>query len=86
MDDRELREAAEFLAAHGRLKEAIALVESAFRARRDADTAMLLTLLLLGSTDEVDLKLAHAYLRRVQWQPRSLESAPISLGQMHRRD
>ncbi|MBS2014783.1 MAG: hypothetical protein JST00_17980 [Deltaproteobacteria bacterium] len=86
MSDRELAEAAEFLALHGRLKDAIALVESAFRARRDADTAMLLTLLLLASSEKVDLELGHAYLRRVQWQPRSLESAPTSLGQVLRRD
>ena len=65
----ELAEAAEFLSMHGRLKDAIALVESAYRARRDNDTALLLTLLLLESGSEVDQKLAHAYLRRVQWQP-----------------
>lgn len=75
LSDPELKEAAEFLAAHGRRREAIALVEGVFRERRDADTALLLTLLLLGSPNEEDWRLGQAYLRRLQWQPSTLESA-----------
>ena len=73
--DPALKEAAESLAAHGRRREAILLVEHAFRERRDADTALLLTLLLLGSGRADDFQLAHVYLRKLQWQPSSLESA-----------
>ena len=72
--DPALREAAESLAAHGRRRDAILLVEHVFRERRDADTALLLTLLLLGSGSADDSRLAHAYLRRLQWQPSTLES------------
>jgi hypothetical protein len=64
-----LTEAAEFLTAHGRRREAITLVERVFRERRDQDTAFLLTLLLLGSDREDDSRLAQCYLRRLQWQP-----------------
>ena len=83
--DPSLKEAAELLASLGRRREAIALVESVFRERRDADTALLLTLLLLGSGSDDDSRLAHAYLRRLQWQPRSLESAPSSFASLDRR-
>jgi len=66
----ELKEAAEHLAATGRRHEAIALVERVFREQRDIDTGLLLTLLLLGSDREEDLRLARAYLRRLGWQRR----------------
>ena len=84
--DLALKEAAESLAAHGRRREAIVLVERVFRERRDADTALLLTLLLLGSGSADDSRLAHAYLRRLQWQPSSLESASSSFAPLDRRD
>ena len=84
--DPALREAAESLAAQGRRREAIALVELVFRERRDADTALLLTLLLLGSGSADDARLGHAYLRRLQWQPRSLESVAGSTSWIDHRD
>jgi hypothetical protein len=68
VEDRSLASAAELLTAHGRRHDAILLVAIALRERRDADTALLLVLLLHSSGTARDRAAARHYLRRVQWQ------------------
>jgi hypothetical protein len=67
MIDVALTEAAELLAAQGRRREAIALVEHALRERRDANTTLLLASLLLGASSIAEQNLGFAHLRRLQW-------------------
>ncbi|MBX3221666.1 MAG: hypothetical protein KF795_14190 [Labilithrix sp.] len=64
--DEALARAAKLLAAQGRRREAIVLVERAIRDRTTADHVLLLALLLLDRDAPGDRRVANAYLQRLQ--------------------